>query len=122
MSKSVLIVDDSSSVRTVVGIALRGAGYEVLEANDGTQALQRLDGRKVHLIISDVNMPNMDGLTLLREVKKHPQYRFTPVMMLTTEGGEDKKAIGRDEGARAWMTKPFRPEQMLLAVQKLVAA
>ncbi len=122
MSKSVLIVDDSSSVRTVVGIALRGAGYDVIEAHDGAHALQQLAGRKVHLIISDVNMPNMDGLTLLREVKKHPQYKFTPVMMLTTEGGEDKKAIGRDEGARAWMTKPFRPEQMLLAVQKLVAA
>ncbi len=122
MSKSVLIVDDSSSVRTVVGIALRGAGYEVIEAGDGAQALQQLDGRKVHLIISDVNMPVMDGLTLLREVKRHPQYKFTPVMMLTTEGGEDKKAVGRNEGARAWMTKPFRPEQMLLAVQKLVAA
>ncbi len=122
MSKSVLIVDDSSSVRTVVGIALRGAGYDVIEAHDGAQALQQLNGRKVHLIISDVNMPAMDGLTLLREVKKHPQYKFTPVMMLTTEGGEEKKAIGRNEGARAWMTKPFRPEQMLLAVQKLVAA
>lgn len=120
MAKSIMVVDDSSSVRTVVGIALRSAGYEVVEASDGHDALARLEGRKVHLILSDVNMPGMDGLSLLKALKQHPQHRFTPVMMLTTEAGEDKKAIGRSEGARAWMTKPFRPEQMLQAVQKLV--
>jgi len=120
VAKIIMVVDDSSSVRTVVGIALRGAGYEVVEARDGADALARLEGRRVHLILSDVNMPVMDGLTFLKELKKHPQHRFTPVMMLTTEAGEDKKAIGRSEGARAWMTKPFRPEQMLQAVQKLV--
>lgn len=120
MSKSVLIVDDSSSVRTVVGIALRGAGYEVLEASDGADGLRQLDGRKVHLIISDVNMPGMDGLTFLREVKKNAALKFIPVMMLTTEAGADKMAIGKADGARAWMTKPFKPEQMLAAVQKLV--
>jgi len=120
MSKSILIVDDSSSVRTVVGIALRGAGYDVLEAVDGADGLRQLDGRKVHLIISDVNMPGMDGLSFLREVKKHPQYRFTPVMMLTTEADESKIAIGKSEGARAWMVKPFKPELMLAAVTKLV--
>jgi two-component system chemotaxis response regulator CheY len=120
MSKSVMIVDDSSSVRTVVGIALRGAGYEVLEACDGADGLRKLDGRKVHLIISDVNMPVMDGLTFLKEVKKNAALKFIPVMMLTTEAGADKMAIGKTEGARAWMTKPFKPEQMLAAVQKLV--
>jgi len=120
MSKSVLIVDDSSSVRTVVGIALRGAGYEVLEASDGADGLRKLDGRKVHLIISDVNMPGMDGLTFLKEIKKSAVLKFIPVMMLTTEAGADKMAIGKAEGARAWMTKPFKPEQMLAAVQKLV--
>jgi len=120
MSKSVMIVDDSSSVRTVVGIALRGAGYEVLETCDGADGLRKLDGRKVHLIISDVNMPVMDGLTFLKEVKKNASLKFIPVMMLTTEAGEDKMAIGKTEGARAWMTKPFKPEQMLAAVQKLV--
>nr|WP_315193233.1 response regulator [uncultured Aquabacterium sp.] len=120
MSKSVLIVDDSSSVRTVVGIALRGAGYEVLEASDGADGLRKLDGRKVHLIISDVNMPGMDGLTFLKEIKKSATLKFIPVMMLTTEAGADKMAVGKAEGARAWMTKPFKPEQMLAAVQKLV--
>lgn len=122
MSKSILVVDDSGSVRHVVGIALRGAGYEVIEASDGVEALQKLDGRRVHLVISDVNMPNMDGLTLLKRVKELPSYKFTPVMMLTTEAGEDKKSVGRAEGAKCWMTKPFKPEQIVAAVQKLVAA
>jgi two-component system chemotaxis response regulator CheY len=120
MGKSVLVVDDSGSVRTVVGIALRGAGYEVVEAGDGSEGLRMLDGRRVHLIISDVNMPGMDGLTFLKEIKRHPQHKFVPVMMLTTEAGADKMAVGKAEGARAWMTKPFKPEQMLQAVQKLV--
>jgi len=120
MSKSVMIVDDSSSVRTVVGIALRGAGYEVLEASDGVDGLRKLDGRKVHLIISDVNMPGMDGLSFLKALKGNAALKFIPVMMLTTEAGADKMAVGKAEGARAWMTKPFQPEQMLAAVQKLV--
>ncbi len=122
MGKNILVVDDSGSVRNVVGIALRSAGYEVIEACDGVDALNKLDGRKVHLVISDVNMPNMDGLTLLRNVKAHPTYKFTPVMMLTTEAGEDKKNVGRTEGAKAWMVKPFKPEQIVAAVQKLVMA
>jgi len=120
MGKCVMIVDDSSSVRTVVGIALRGAGYEVLEASDGADALKKLGWQKIHLIISDVNMPGMDGLTFLKELKKLAAFKFTPVMMLTTETAADKVAVGKAEGARAWMTKPFQPEQMLSAVQKLV--
>ena len=120
MSKTIMIVDDSASVRQVVGIALKGAGYEVLEASDGKDALAKLTGQKVHLIISDVNMPNMDGITLVKELKKHPNYKFTPVMMLTTESQEAKKAEGQAAGAKAWIVKPFQPPQMLDAVSRLV--
>ena len=122
MGKRILIVDDSPSMRTVAGIALRGAGYEVLDAANGQEGLARLDGERIHLIISDVNMPVMDGIEFLKEVKRHPQYRFTPVIMLTTEAGEDKKAAGRAAGAKAWIVKPFQPAVMLDAVSKLVMA
>jgi two-component system chemotaxis response regulator CheY len=122
MAKRILLVDDSASVRTVAGIALRGAGYEVVEASNGQEGLERLAGEKVHLIISDVNMPVLDGIAFLKEVKKHPNYKFTPVIMLTTEAGEDKKQEGRAAGAKAWITKPFQPNVMVEAVSKLVMA
>jgi two-component system, chemotaxis family, chemotaxis protein CheY len=122
MAKRILLVDDSASVRTVAGIALRGAGYEVVEAANGKEGLERLAGEKVHLIISDVNMPVLDGIAFLKEVKKHPNYKFTPVIMLTTEAGEDKKQEGRAAGAKAWITKPFQPNVMIEAVSKLVMA
>ncbi|MDY0329696.1 MAG: response regulator [Thiomonas sp.] len=121
MAKTILIVDDSASLRQVVNIALSSAGYEVIEAVDGVDALTKLDGRKLHLIISDVNMPNMDGITLVKEIKQKPDYKFTPIIMLTTESQEDKKAQGQAAGARAWVVKPFKPEQMLAAVSKLIA-
>lgn len=120
MAKTILIVDDSASLRQVVGIALRGAGYDVIEACDGQDALNKLTGQKVHLMISDVNMPNMDGISFVKAVKQRPAYRFTPVVMLTTESQESKKAEGQAAGAKAWVVKPFRPEQMLGVVQKLV--
>lgn len=120
MAKTILIVDDSASVRQVVGIALRGAGYDVMEGRDGQDALNQLTGRKVHLIISDVNMPNMDGIAFLKAVKQLPAYRFTPVIMLTTESQEAKKREGQQAGAKAWIVKPFQPAQLLGAVEKLV--
>lgn len=120
MSKTVLIVDDSTSLRQVVSMALKGAGYAVIEASDGRDALAKLTGQKVHLIISDVNMPNMDGITFVREVKQQASYRFTPVIMLTTEASEDKKRLGQEAGAKAWVVKPFQPQQMLSAVSRLV--
>ncbi|AEB60559.1 response regulator receiver protein [Ectopseudomonas mendocina] len=120
MGKTVLIVDDSASIRQVVSITLKGAGYDVIEGCDGKDALTKLDGRKVHLIISDVNMPNMDGITFLKNVKQLPAYKFTPVIMLTTEAGEAKKDEGRAAGAKAWVVKPFQPAQMLNAVSKLI--
>lgn len=120
MAKTILIVDDSASLRQVVSIALKSSGYDVIEGVDGQDALTKLKGQKVHLIISDVNMPNMDGITFVKEVKKLPEYKFTPVIMLTTEAGEDKKAAGQAAGAKAWVVKPFKPEQMITAVSKLI--
>lgn len=120
MAKTILIVDDSASLRQVVSMTLKGAGYDVLEACDGKDALGKLTGQKVHLIISDVNMPVMDGIAFVREVKKNASYKFTPVIMLTTEATEEKKRMGQDAGARAWVVKPFQPQQMLAAVSKLV--
>ena len=101
MAKKILIVDDSSSVRTVARMALREKGYDVVEAGNGQEALQVLQGDRCHLVISDVNMPIMDGITLLKEIKALPNYKFTPVIMLTTEAGEDKKQQGRAAGAKA---------------------
>ncbi|MDP3979552.1 MAG: response regulator [Pseudomonas sp.] len=120
MAKTVMVVDDSSSVRQVVSIALKGAGYEVIEASDGKDALVKLTGQKVHLMISDVNMPNMDGITFVKEVKKLANYKFTPIIMLTTESQEAKKQEGQAAGAKAWVVKPFQPAQMLAAVAKLI--
>lgn len=121
MAKTVMIVDDSSTLRQVVKIALTSAGYDVLEACDGKDALSKLQGQKIHLIISDVNMPNMDGIQMVQEVKKLPAYKFTPIIMLTTEAGEGKKKEGQSAGAKAWVVKPFQPQQMLDAVSKLIA-
>ncbi len=122
MAKTILIVDDSASLRQVVSIALKGAGYDVMEAVDGKDALGKLKGQKIHLIISDVNMPVMDGISFVKEVKKNATYKFTPIIMLTTESQEGKKLEGQAAGAKAWVVKPFKPEQMLNAVSKLCLA
>ncbi len=120
MAKTILIVDDSASFRQVVALTLKGAGYDVVEAGDGKEGVSRLDGRKIHLIISDVNMPNMDGIAFLKQVKAHASYKFTPVVMLTTEGQDAKKNEGKEAGAKAWIMKPFMPPQVLDVVSKLV--
>ena len=104
-----------------MSIALEGAGYEVIQAEDGRQALARLDGGRVHLAICDVNMPVMDGISFVKEAKKRPDCRFMPIIMLTTESRESRKQEGQLAGAKAWVVKPFRPEQMLHAVAKLIA-
>jgi two-component system chemotaxis response regulator CheY len=119
MSKTILVVDDSASIRQVVGITLRGAGYTVIEAVDGQDALNKLNGQKIHLVISDVNMPNMDGIALIKQIKQKPDYKFVPIIMLTTEGSDAKKKEGQEAGAKAWVVKPFKPEQMLQAVAML---
>jgi two-component system chemotaxis response regulator CheY len=119
MSKTVMIVDDSGSFRTVVKLALQKSGYETVEAVDGQDAVTKLYGRKLNLIVCDVNMPNMDGLSFLRHLKTTGSYKFIPVIMLTTESQEAKKAEGKAAGARAWITKPFQPSQLVDAVNKL---
>jgi two-component system, chemotaxis family, chemotaxis protein CheY len=120
MAKTILIVDDSMSMRQLVKMTLTGAGHQVIEACDGRDALAKLDGRKVNLIISDVNMPNLDGIGLVKAVKARNEYRFTPIDMLTTESEQSKKAEGQAAGARAWIVKPFQPQQLLAAVDKLL--
>jgi two-component system chemotaxis response regulator CheY len=119
MAKTILVVDDSASIRQVVSISLKGAGYDVIEAVDGKDALTKLNGQKIHLIVSDVNMPNLDGIGLVKAVKLNPQYKFTPIMMLTTESGDTKKMEGKAAGAKAWLVKPFQPPTLLAAVAKL---
>ncbi len=120
MAKTIMIIDDSVSLRQVVGIALSAAGYEVIEACDGQDALAKLNGPRIHLMICDVNMPNLDGIGFLKALRELPTYKFTPVIMLTTEAQEEKKREGQAAGAKAWVVKPFKPEVLLGAVQKLV--
>jgi two-component system chemotaxis response regulator CheY len=120
MAKTIMIVDDSASLRQVVSMALQDAGYETIEAGDGKEALGKLDSTKINLVICDVNMPNMDGITFVKELKKLPNHKFTPVIMLTTETQEAKKQEGQAAGAKAWVVKPFQPAQMVQAVSKLI--
>ncbi len=120
MAKTILIVDDSASLREVVGIALKNAGYYVIQAEHGQDALSKMKGDKLHLIISDVNMPVMDGISFVKAVKQNPNYKFTPIMMLTTESEDGKKQEGKAAGAKAWLVKPFQPDTLLDAVSKLV--
>lgn len=115
-----MVVDDSASIRQVVNYTLKRGGYDVIEASDGVDALNKLKGQKVNLIICDVNMPNMDGITFLKNLKETLHYRFTPVMMFTTESQDAKMQEGKAAGAKAWFVKPFKPEQILEAVSKLI--
>lgn len=119
MSKTILIVDDSTSLRSVVKMALQGAGHTVLEASDGNAALVLLDGRSINMIVSDVNMPGMGGLEFCKKAKALAAYKFTPILMLTTEVSPEKKQAGKEAGAAGWMPKPFSPSQLLAAVDKL---
>ena len=120
MAKTIMIVDDSASMRQVISIALRDAGYELIEAADGKDALSKLDGSKIHLIVSDINMPNMDGISFVKEVKQHPKYKFTPIIMLTTEVNQAKKDAAKEAGAKAWVNKPFQTKTLLDAISKLI--
>lgn len=117
---SVLAVDDSASMRQMVSFTLKGAGYDVVEAADGVEALTMAQGQSVDLVVTDVNMPNMDGITLIKELRGLPAYKFTPMLMLTTESGSEKKQQGKAAGATGWIVKPFNPDQLLATVKKVL--
>ncbi len=117
---SILAVDDSASMRQMVAFTLKGAGYDVIEAIDGVDALNKAKGKSVSMVLTDVNMPNMDGITLIRELRKLPNYKFTPMLMLTTESSMDKKTEGKSAGATGWLVKPFNPEQLLGTIKKVI--
>jgi two-component system, chemotaxis family, chemotaxis protein CheY len=118
--KTVMTVDDSASLRQMVSFVLRGGGYEVIEAADGLDALSKLNGRDLDLFLSDINMPKMDGIELTRKLRAMPQYKFVPIVLLTTESHPEKKQEGKSAGATAWIVKPFNPDQLLGVVKKVV--
>jgi two-component system, chemotaxis family, chemotaxis protein CheY len=120
MSKRIMAVDDSASIRQMVGFTLRQAGYEVVEAVDGKDALSKLDGNPVHMVITDLNMPNLDGIGLIKWIRASSKYRFIPVVMLTTESQEARKQEGKTAGATGWVVKPFRPEQLVSVIKKVL--
>ena len=120
MSARILVVDDSASMRQMVAFALSSAGFSVDEAEDGQVALGRAQGQKFNAVVTDVNMPNMDGISLIRALRGLPDYKFTPMLMLTTESAADKKAEGKAAGATGWLVKPFTPEQLGATVQKVL--
>jgi len=117
---TILAVDDSASMRQMVSLTLREAGFDVIEAADGVEALGKARVRRFDLVLSDINMPNMDGISLIRELRALPEFRFTPILMLTTESTGDKKQEGRSAGATGWIVKPFNPEQLLATIRKVL--
>ncbi len=120
MSKTILTVDDSASIRQTVAFTLKGAGYGVLEAADGKEALEKLESNKVHMVITDLNMPNMDGIELIKRLRSMPGYKFIPIIMLTTESQAEKKQQGKAAGATGWIVKPFKPDQLVAVVKKVL--
>jgi len=116
----ILAVDDSASMRQMVSFTLKAAGHTVTDANDGQQALNIAKTQSFDLVLTDVNMPIMDGLTLTKELRALPNYRFTPILVLTTEAGMDKKQAGRSAGATGWLVKPFNPDQLLATIKKVL--
>jgi two-component system chemotaxis response regulator CheY len=120
MAKAILTVDDSTSIRQMVSFTLKGAGYEVVEAVDGQDGLNKAKAKPFSLILTDQNMPNMDGLTLIKTLRGLPQYKTVPILMLTTESGETMKTQGRAAGATGWLVKPFDPQKLLDVVKKVI--
>lgn len=120
MGKCIMAVDDSASVRQMVSFVIEQAGYNVIEAQDGRDALTKLQSNAIHMLITDLNMPNLDGIELIKSVRAKPEYKFIPIVMLTTESEVSKKQSGKSAGATAWITKPFKPEQLVGVIKKVL--
>ncbi len=120
MARTIMTVDDSASVRQMVVFTLRQGGYEVIEAVDGRDGLSKLRGASCDMLITDLNMPILDGIGLIREVRRDPVYRTLPIVMLTTEAQEERKQEGKAAGATGWIVKPFKPEQLLAVVKRVL--
>lgn len=122
MLKKIMTVDDSPTVRKVLSMTLSGAGYQVIEANDGQDAIKKLALGNIDLLVTDLNMPSMNGVELIKHVRQQPGHRFMPIIMLTAETHSDMKTAGKKAGASGWVTKPFRPEQLLSVIQMVCPA
>lgn len=120
MAKCILTVDDSATMRQMIAFTLQSAGFEVVEAMDGVDALEKVKGRTLDLVITDINMPRMDGITLLKSLRALPEFRFTPILILTTEASPEMKSKGKENGATGWIVKPFSPEKLLDIVNKVL--
>ena len=118
--KRIMTIDDSPSLRQMVALTLESAGYEVVEASDGRDAIAKLAGREFHLFVTDLNMPGMDGIELTRQLRGMPEYRFVPIVLLTTESNQEKKMQGKAAGATGWIVKPFKPADLLATVKKVM--
>lgn len=118
--KRIMTVDDSATIRQMLSFTLQDAGYEVIEASNGIEALEKFETESVQMLITDLNMPRMDGIELIRQVRKTPGNRFIPIIMLTTESDEQKKQAGKTAGASGWIVKPFKPEQLLRVVKMVL--
>jgi len=120
MAKTFLIVDDSASMRQLIALTVKDAGYDVLLAENGRDALEKMSRAKIDMVITDLNMPEMDGIMFIRELRGKADYKFVPIIMLTTESQEAKKQEGRAAGASGWIVKPFSPSQLMDVVKKFV--
>lgn len=118
--KRIMTIDDSPSLRQLVVLTLESVGYEVIEACDGRDAVAKLAGRDFHLFLTDLNMPGMDGIELTKKIRSMAQYRFVPIVLLTTESQQEKKMQGKAAGASGWIVKPFKPEDLLATVKKVM--
>ena len=118
--KRIMTIDDSPSLRQMVALTLENAGYEVVEASDGHDAVAKLGGREYHLFVTDLNMPGMDGIELTRKLRSMPEYKFVPIVLLTTESNQEKKMQGKAAGATGWIVKPFQPADLLATVKKVM--